>query len=301
MAKISKRGGFSDRNGIKPENKEIQYKGFDKRTRIQLLNMIKTLFGIAYAGKMFYQNECIQEFLIYVRGEIYSEAIDPRKVYDDEPIFRDIESTLLNDEYDDVLTLIEALIQYWDEYLKREDPHGYYDGYHKRYLSKSLYEIMNSCFEKDYVGYRFVDGIIVPISDDYEIAAINETLASKHKPVYEHISKANRLLADRECPDYENSIKESISAVEAMCEIITGCKGADATLGNMLKKLDENGVVIHKSLKSAFNALYGYSSDAKGIRHAGDIGGEAATFAEAKYMLVTCCGFINYLTALSSD
>ena len=36
MPKVSKRGGFSDRNKIKPVNAEIQLKDFDKRTRIQL-------------------------------------------------------------------------------------------------------------------------------------------------------------------------------------------------------------------------------------------------------------------------
>lgn len=40
MKKVSKRGGFSDRNGIKPENVEIQLHDFDKRTRVQLQNMI---------------------------------------------------------------------------------------------------------------------------------------------------------------------------------------------------------------------------------------------------------------------
>ena len=119
--------------------------------------------------------------------------------------------------------------------------------------------------------------------------------------MYEHISKANKLLADREKPDYENSIKESISAVEAICEIITGTKGKEATLGNMLKKLEDNGVAIHKGLKSAFNILYGYTSDANGIRHAGDIGGPFSTFEEAKFMLVACCAFVNYLTAICAD
>ena len=40
MAKVSKRGGFSDRNAIKPINMEVQLTEFDQRTRIQLLNMI---------------------------------------------------------------------------------------------------------------------------------------------------------------------------------------------------------------------------------------------------------------------
>ena len=69
----------------------------------------------------------------------------------------------------------------------------------------------------------------------------------------------------------------------------------------MLKKLEDKGIEIHKGLKSAFNKLYGYTSDANGIRHAGDIGGSSSTFEEAKFMLVTCCAFINYLTALNAD
>jgi patatin-like phospholipase/acyl hydrolase len=69
-------------------------------------------------------------------------------------------------------------------------------------------------------------------------------LSNKYDPVYEHISKANRLLADREAPDYENSIKESISGVEALCEILTGIKGKEASLGKMIKQLEDNGIQV---------------------------------------------------------
>lgn len=68
----------------------------------------------------------------------------------------------------------------------------------------------------------------------------------------------------------------------------------------MLKKIEDSGVVIHKALKSAFNILYGYTSDANGIRHAGDIGGPSSTFDEAKFMLVSCSAFINYLIGVSA-
>ena len=47
--------------------------------------------------------------------------------------------------------------------------------------------------------------------------------------------------------------------------------------------------------KEPFHKLYNYSSDAKGIRHAGNLGGTDSTFAEARFMLVSCCAFINYL------
>lgn len=56
----------------------------------------------------------------------------------------------------------------------------------------------------------------------------------------------------------------------------------------------------YSAMKSAFNILYGYISDAKGIHHAGDIGGPSSTFDEAKFMLVSCCTFINYLIGVTA-
>ena len=54
MPRVSKRGGFSDRNGIKPESVEIQLKKFDQRTRIQLQNLISELYGDIYSGELKY-------------------------------------------------------------------------------------------------------------------------------------------------------------------------------------------------------------------------------------------------------
>lgn len=59
--------------------------------------------------------------------------------------------------------------------------------------------------------------------------------------------------------------------------------------------IDKKGVKIRPSLKEAYIKLYGYASNAKGIRHAGNIDGDEVSFAEAKFMLVACSEFINYL------
>lgn len=301
MAKISRRGGFSDRNKIKSENTEIQLKDFDKRTRIKIQNLISQLYGDVYEGDLYYRESYIQEFLMFVLGEVYSESVDVRNLYKDNYVFELINNSIQKDDYDDVLTLVEAIIQYWDQYLRKKWGYEYYNTYLKQYQMKSIYERVNEFFEKEYIGYRFVNQIIVPISDEYEFDAVSEALENRYQPVQDHLAKANRLLADREAPDYENSIKESISAVEALCVIITGIKGKESSLGKTLKKLEENGVVIHSGLKSAFNILYGYTSDANGIRHAGDIGGPSSTFEEAKFMLVTCSAFVNYLMAVNAD
>lgn len=295
MPKVSKRGGFSDRNKIKPENTEIQLKDFDKRTRIQLQNMISRLYKTVYEDE-YYGDEAIQNFLRYVIGTIYSEPVDSRRIYDDDAVFKMINKTIQEDDYDDVLTLIEAITQYWASYLRGTNGYQYYTNYRK-----SIYEVVNTILRREFIGYRFVDERLMPISDEFEVGEINQALESPYSSVYEHLSKANKLIADRNAPDYENSIKESISAVEALCEILTGITGKEASLGKMLKKLEENGVEIHSGLKAAFNSLYGYTSDANGIRHAGNIGGPSSTFEEAKFMLVSCSAFVNYLIAVSAD
>ena len=67
MAKVSKRGGFSDRNAIKPINMEVQLTEFDQRTRIQLLNMINELYRWVYGGDLYYRRIYIQDFIRFVR------------------------------------------------------------------------------------------------------------------------------------------------------------------------------------------------------------------------------------------
>ena len=297
MKKVSRRGGFSDRYGIKRENTAIQLNEFDERTRIQLWNMIMCFYQDAYGCGAYYGNSWIQDFFRYILGDVYTEAVDTRKKYDDDVVLEQVKQTILHGDYDEVLTLVEAIVQYWDE-------NGYClnaDVYSGRYKDISFFRLANEVFERECLGYRFIGGKIVPVSDSFEVEAVAEAIENEFLPVREHLSKASGFLADREHPDYENSIKESISAVEALSEIITGTKGKEATLGNMLKKIEEKGIVIHGGLKSAFNSLYGYTSDAKGIRHAGDIGGPASTFAEAKFMLVACSAFVNYLTAIDED
>lgn len=249
MPKISKRGGFSDRNKIKPINTEIQLKDFDKRTRIQLQNMISRFYKYVYEDEdTYYVKEAVQEFFRYVIGTIYSEPIDMRRRYYYDDVLKMIFNTIQEDDFDDVLTLIEAIIQYFDEYLVKTRRDSYYDRFNQKYVVNSLFKIANIYFKQEYVGYRFVDKIIVPISDQNEITEIEEVLECRYAVVRNHISKANILLADRENPDYENSIKESISAVEAICEILTGIKGKEEIMipDINLKKQCEYANVLEK-------------------------------------------------------
>jgi len=105
------------------------------------------------------------------------------------------------------------------------------------------------------------------------------------------------MLADRFSPDYRNSIKESISAVESVAQIITD--DSFATLGSALKVIERKGT-MHPALKASLSSLYGYTSDADGIRHA-MLKASSLCFIDVKFMLVACSAFINYLIKKAQD
>jgi hypothetical protein len=109
----------------------------------------------------------------------------------------------------------------------------------------------------------------------------------------EHLQQAVTLLAQKPTPDYRNCIKESISAVEALCAVVTG--NSKVTLGQALKVIDTEAP-LHGALRSAFEKLYGYTSDADGIRHA--LMEETKLEQEdAIFMLVACSAFVSYVIA----
>ncbi len=153
----------------------------------------------------------------------------------------------------------------------------------------------NKFLEIENSGYRFVDEKIVEISSSEEIRDI-EAAIENSTPFYgvkEHLKGAISLMADRKEPNYRNSIKESISAIEALCKEISG--NDKATFGKAIKILEKKGF-IHPALEDAFSSLYGYTSDADGIRHA--IMEESnLTIADARFMLISCSAFINYVIA----
>ena len=151
----------------------------------------------------------------------------------------------------------------------------------------------NDFLEKENSGYRFVDGKIIEITSSVEIDEIENAIeaSTPYYGVKQHLKTAIKLLSDRENPDYRNSIKESISAVEALCKKVTGEE--KAKLGDAIKILERQGFV-HSALKKAFSSLYGYTSDAEGIRHA-LMEESNLTNNDARFMLISCSAFINYV------
>lgn len=160
--------------------------------------------------------------------------------------------------------------------------------------SKILTKEFNRVLERENSAYRFIAGKVTPITSDDEIEEIEKALAGSdnYAAVRTHLRTSLGLLTDRINPDYRNSIKESISAVESLAKKLVGDE--KDTLGNALKILEDKHN-LHASMKSAFMKLYGYTSDAGGIRHALMDVSVAPTKADARFMLVCCSAFINFV------
>jgi len=154
-------------------------------------------------------------------------------------------------------------------------------------------DLINAVLKEELAGYRFVDDQVVQITAEEEIAAIEQALAipDSLSPVREHLKQALMHLSNRQSPDYRNSVKESISAIESLSKIIS--KLPKTTLGPALDAVEKK-TKLHSDLKEGFQKLYGFTSDAQGIRHA--LMAEPNLDQEdAKFMLVSCSAFVNYL------
>ena len=297
--KVQLRGGFSDRNGIDKIPTEMQLHDFDARTRTCIINKLHEIFDQISECAM--ANNSLQDvwkdFFFDVIENVYvleKNEIVYFNYYDLKRNFDEIwEDTVRNGEYHEILTIIEYFLNFTKILFRTRRPYDY-DAHNKKAVYYDEKKEINKLFEKEYVGYRFIEKKIAPITDEIEVKEIEDAFTIKYQGAKAHIAKALEFLSDREKPDYKNSIKESISAVESICKIIVG--NDHATLGDALKILEKkNG--LKGQLKSGFEKLYNYTNDKGGIRHAEGLFESNVTFEEAKFMLVSCCAFVNYLLA----
>jgi hypothetical protein len=155
-------------------------------------------------------------------------------------------------------------------------------------------DALNNVLVRELSAYRIVSNVVTDITDEAEIEMLEQALEDdRFSGVAGHLASALDHYSNRAHPDYRNSIKESISAVESMARIVSG--NPKATLGDALKTIAARGA-LHTSLKDGFLKLYGYTSDEGGIRHA-MMDEPNLTDTDARYFLLSCTSFVNYLKA----
>ncbi len=272
---------FSERYGYKPIREIIQIESIDEPLRNGLWSLLKIH---AWDGAYFSQG---------VHSGYYLSSNKEYKSLCERLWFHYFKKPL--DQLDnDWSVVLEQLRRYFFE-CKWHEVYDFIEfvanNFNKYNFREPFMESCNVLLEKEMSAYRFVDGVITRITEKREMAEIEQALEASMGPVNTHLRRSLELLSDRSSPDYRNSIKEAISAVESFVTITVGAdKG---TLGQLLKKLEDD-IKLYPALKTAFSNLYGYTSDTGGIRHA-MIEKKEIDFHDAKFMLVVCSAFINFV------
>lgn len=269
---------FSDRLGITSVT-PLQIDSMNEALRVSIWNLLLTIINIDGSdGAWQYSLRHLAEYFFKLPTDSVPKGISLRG----REWLRNRYQAL---EWYEVYNLLEFITQ------NAEFISDTYD------TSSKILKFANDVLERERSGYRFINGQLTPITNEIEMKSIEDALAAAKRAglggVVEHLKTSVQLLGKRPEPDYRNSTKEAISAVESAAKRISGVEsgGLDAAL----KKLGSVSE-LHPALKDGFLKLYGYSSDEDGIRHA--ILGEAKVgFDEAKFMLVSCSAFVNFLVS----
>ena len=280
---------FSQRIGLKPSTKLAQLESIDDDLRSSLWSLLTLCYWDAYVGPGdsfygradFVRNSNLQDLMTSLWLHYFKKPVDTIDEYWGNCLQR-LRDHFFRAEWFEVYDFAEFVADYGPEGKKRQ-----------------FVNLCNSYLERENSAYRFVDERITEITSEQEIEEIETAMknAGPYAGVKTHLKTALALMSDKKHPDYRNSIKESISAVESLAKKMT--RDDSGTLGSVLKEL-ERSKKLHPALKNAFSSLYGYTNDADGIRHA-LLEEPNLSKGDARLMLICCSAFINYaIEALST-
>lgn len=154
-------------------------------------------------------------------------------------------------------------------------------------------EEVDLAFVRARSAYRVVGSTIMPLATEEEgrvvVAAFKELEGKGLEGARSHLRQAGEFLS---VGAWADSVRDSIHSVEAA---VVALAPSGKTLSDALKSL-AGASPINPNLARAMVALYAYSSDEKGIRHAKVLDGTNVDEADGLYMFGSCAAFLTYLT-----
>jgi hypothetical protein len=150
-------------------------------------------------------------------------------------------------------------------------------------------EYCNSLFESEVSGWRFVDGVISPITNAAEIQSVESAIQTPLESVNEHVRSALESLSLKPEPDTRKCVSESFHAIESLAIKTLGLKGK--SLGDLMPDLKKE-LELHGAFSSGISQLWGWASDV--ARHSKKEDYKLSV-EEAKCVLVLCSSVTIYL------
>ena len=273
---------FSRRHGYEPLPEAMQLEQISEGLRIQIWNRIRNLLmGMSKdVGVTFFTRDG-DRFVERVLGKLTTRPEDEIDT-DYEPTMEFIKTIVLQEQFHSVLDLVEFI----------SNDHA---------CGSSFAEQVQQLFERHAAPYRFDSSHrpfhFIPRSSKEQGEAIQQAVDTLRQTRMDgasaHLRKAAEAMNGGR---YAESVGNSIHAVESAARLID--PKAAKTLGPALKSLQDRGVLNHEALAKAFSALYGYSSNEQGIRHALLDRSEANVgLDEAMFMYGACASFAAYLVS----
>lgn len=292
---------FSERYGY--VKKELQYETLNKRVRNFLWDEVNIFYIIPatnWFNGMDNQGYTLDEEVWETRANYFFH--DMHKEFFGESVFS------LPKEIDKVSLRIKANFYNTEEwYLCFDTIEAIIRAGRNLYESVRSYEKfllkftdkINRIFDQERCPYRLIGKLIVPQLNNLELIAITSGLEEsiQFEEINKHILNALHHYSNRKNPDYRNSIKEAISALERLIQIIT--KAEKQSMGKALDNLKHHKtkVIIHSALTESMDKLYGWTSNT--ARHANNPESNLES-DDAKLAIVTCCSFVSYLISKAS-
>lgn len=265
---------FSERKGRK-ETKSIQLEDMDQDLRTGLWNVFYEIFGGETLPSTYVLGQHRHnQHLLY--ENIWSEFLKkPIDEHSSRLSTKNVKNIFSEQPWYEVFDLIEFSISFL----------------HKSgdiFAERSFTNKCNQLLEQENSAYTIVNRRVTEITSQQEIETIKTAMTTPYEATNGHIKNALSLFSNRENPDYRNSIKESISAVESIAKEITG---KEKSLSALTQELP-----LHLNFRNGLNELYNWTSKT-GIRHAD--GGKSLNpnKATARFMLIICSAFVNYIIA----
>lgn len=282
---------FSQKIGKYPVQKLAQIESIDDDLRVKVWNVLQLqiwdywepepgAYSMSSRSTEAKQVDNIIQVLWFKYFNKPLDTIPAFKTRHGDDAYNHLRTHVLKAEWYDVFDLIEEIIQ--------ASPERWREG---------LTGFLNHVLESENSGYRLINEAVTPITDKNELQEVGDA-AERLSPDATHIRRALELMNDRKNPDFRNSIKESISAVESVCKELTNTPKGD--LGECLRLIKKKKH-LHPAFEQSLMKLYAYTSDGGGIRHALTEEHEHPKFADAKFMLVTCSALVNYLRAVMTE
>ena len=166
-------------------------------------------------------------------------------------------------------------------------------------VRQQWFEMLNRILESKGCAYRFVAERLVPLTNSTEATEVVRGAESAIPDVSVHIREAAKLLPPNAGANPRNSIRESIAAVAAALRHHNGNPAASLSEG--LAVFEGKHGPFHPSLRQGLAMLYAYTTDEPGVCHALIEESGGVTGDDARFMLVTCSAFTNYLVMLSAN